>query len=62
MKALQGEFSTENVKVELPRRLKQKIVDEILQRLRNLNSSRTDTAKERGYMLVNCADENLLFI
>ncbi|KAG5151191.1 hypothetical protein JHK84_027663 [Glycine max] len=35
------------VAVELPRHLKQNIIDEILQRLRSLNFSRTDIAKER---------------
>ena len=60
MKALEGEFSSETVAVELPRHLKQNIIDEILQRLRSLNFSRTDIAKERGEcMFVNFADKNL---
>ena len=62
MKALEGEFSSETVAVELPRHLKQNIIDEILQRLRSLNSSRTDIAMERGKcecMFVNFADKNL---
>lgn len=48
MKALEGEFSIENLAVGLPPYMKQKIVDEILHRLRSLNSSSTDIAKERG--------------
>lgn len=48
MKALEGEFSIENLVVELPPNIKQKIVDEILHRLRSLNSNSTDIAKERG--------------
>ncbi|TKY75081.1 peptidyl-prolyl cis-trans isomerase [Spatholobus suberectus] len=47
VKALEGEFSSETVAVELPLHLKQNIVDEILQRLRSLNSNSTDIAKER---------------
>lgn len=47
VKVLEGEFSRENLAVELPRYLKQKIVDEILHRLRSLNSSSTNIAKER---------------
>ncbi|XP_027332949.1 uncharacterized protein LOC113847851 isoform X2 [Abrus precatorius] len=34
---LKGEFSSKNVVVELPQHLKQKIIDEVLQRLGNLN-------------------------
>ncbi|WJX34805.1 hypothetical protein P8452_22881 [Trifolium repens] len=47
LKDLEGELSRENLAVELPRYLKQKIVDEILHRLRSLNSSGIDIAKER---------------
>ncbi|CAJ2641019.1 unnamed protein product [Trifolium pratense] len=47
LKALEGEFSRENLAVELPQYLKQKIVDEILHRLRSLNSSDINIAKER---------------
>ncbi|CAL5204659.1 unnamed protein product [Lathyrus oleraceus] len=47
VKALEREFSIENLVVELPRNIKQKIVDEILHRLRSLNSNSTDIAKER---------------
>ncbi|GAU44318.1 hypothetical protein TSUD_304990 [Trifolium subterraneum] len=47
LKDLEGEFSRENLAVELPQDLKQKIVDEILHRLRSLNSSDIDIAKER---------------
>ncbi|RYR41491.1 hypothetical protein Ahy_A08g037890 isoform A [Arachis hypogaea] len=47
VKDLEGEFSTETAAVELPPPLKQSIIDEILQRLTNLNSTRTDIAKER---------------
>ncbi|KAK7383120.1 hypothetical protein VNO78_28789 [Psophocarpus tetragonolobus] len=39
VKELEGEFSRENVVVELPRHLKQKIIDEVLQRLGSLNLS-----------------------
>ncbi|CAK8568263.1 unnamed protein product [Lathyrus sativus] len=46
MKALEREFSIENSVVELPQNMKQKIVDELLYRLRSLNSSSTDIAKE----------------
>ncbi|RYR48247.1 hypothetical protein Ahy_A07g034254 isoform D [Arachis hypogaea] len=62
VKDLEGEFSTETAAVELPPPLKQRIIDEILQRLTNLNSTRTDIAKERGFLLVTCASENLFFI
>jgi hypothetical protein len=48
LKDLEGELSRENLAVELPRYLKQKIVDEILHRLRSLNSSGIDIAKEKG--------------
>ncbi|CAJ2641023.1 unnamed protein product [Trifolium pratense] len=51
LKALEGEFSRENLAVELPQYLKQKIVDEILHRLRSLNSSDINIAKERGMLL-----------
>ncbi|CAI8599216.1 unnamed protein product [Vicia faba] len=47
VKPLEGEFSIENLVVELPQYMKQKIVDEILHRLRSLNSSSTGIAKER---------------
>ncbi|XP_058786219.1 uncharacterized protein LOC131660879 [Vicia villosa] len=47
VKALEGEFSIDNLAVGLPKYIKQKIVDEILHRLRSLNSSSTDIAKER---------------
>ncbi|WJX41352.1 hypothetical protein P8452_28716 [Trifolium repens] len=47
LKDLEGELSRENLAVELPRYLKQKIVDEILHRLRSLNSSGIDIAKEK---------------
>ncbi|KAG5060542.1 hypothetical protein JHK87_001571 [Glycine soja] len=49
VKALEGEFLSDSVAVKLPWHLKQNIIDEILQRLRSLNSSRTDIAKERGH-------------
>lgn len=67
MKVLEGEFSRENLAVELPRYLKQKIVDEILHRLRSLNSSSTNIAKERGecvLVLLHCASihRNLLIV
>ncbi|RYR41490.1 hypothetical protein Ahy_A08g037890 isoform E [Arachis hypogaea] len=52
VKDLEGEFSTETAAVELPPPLKQSIIDEILQRLTNLNSTRTDIAKERGFLPV----------
>ncbi|WVZ19224.1 hypothetical protein V8G54_006546 [Vigna mungo] len=47
VKALEGELSSETAAVELPQHLKQNIIDEILQRLRGLNSSGADIAKER---------------
>ncbi|XP_061343200.1 uncharacterized protein LOC133289305 isoform X2 [Gastrolobium bilobum] len=47
VRTMKREFSRDNVAVELPQHLKQKIIDEILQRLRGLNSSSTDNAKER---------------
>ncbi|KAG5030690.1 hypothetical protein JHK82_014297 [Glycine max] len=47
VKALEAEFSSETEAVKLPWHLKQNIIDEILQRLRSLNSSRTDIAMER---------------
>ena len=62
MKALEGKFSSETVAVKLSWHLKHNINDEILQRLRSLNSSRTNIAKERGKcecMFVNFADKNL---
>ncbi|CAL0322449.1 unnamed protein product [Lupinus luteus] len=46
-KEMEGEFSSKNVAVELSQHLKQKIVDEILVRLRSLNSNSTSMAKER---------------
>ncbi|KAG5088962.1 hypothetical protein JHK86_001574 [Glycine max] len=49
VKALEREFLSDSVAVKLPWHLKQNIIDEILQRLRSLNSSRTDIAKERGH-------------
>ncbi|KAL2318592.1 hypothetical protein Fmac_032468 [Flemingia macrophylla] len=39
VKELEGEFSRENVAVELPRHLKKKIIDEVLQRLGSMNES-----------------------
>ncbi|KHN35670.1 hypothetical protein glysoja_037580 [Glycine soja] len=39
VKEFEGEFSGETVVVELPRHLKQKIIDEVLQRLGSLNGS-----------------------
>ncbi|KOM51521.1 hypothetical protein LR48_Vigan09g018000 [Vigna angularis] len=47
VKALEGELSSETRAVELSQHLKQNIIDEILQRLRGLNSSGADIAKER---------------
>ncbi|CAJ1972675.1 unnamed protein product [Sphenostylis stenocarpa] len=54
VKELEGEFSREDVVVELPRHLKQKIIDEVMQRLGSLNVSSKNIsypqamAKERG--------------
>lgn len=54
MKEFEGEFSGETVVVELPRHLKQKISDEVSQRLGSLNESSKNIfhpqvmAKERG--------------
>lgn len=69
MKEFEGEFSRENVVVELPRHLKQKIIDEVLQRLGSLNGSSKNIshsqvmAKERGErVLVGCADKHLLLV
>ncbi|KAJ1396933.1 PAN/Apple domain [Sesbania bispinosa] len=42
VKALEGEFSRENVAVELPQHLKQKIIDEVLQRLGSLDGTGTN--------------------
>ncbi|XP_057424230.1 uncharacterized protein LOC130717866 isoform X2 [Lotus japonicus] len=42
VEALGEEFSRDNVEVELPQHLKQKIVDEVLQRLGSLSSSSTN--------------------
>jgi len=62
VKALEGESSSETVAFELPQHLKQNIIDEILQRLRGLNSSSADIAKERGEcMLVNFVDTNPIY-
>ncbi|KAE9588425.1 hypothetical protein Lal_00003254 [Lupinus albus] len=47
VKELEGGFSSKDVAVELPQHLKQRIVDEILERLRSLNSNSTGRAMER---------------
>lgn len=51
VKALEGELSGEERASELPQHLKQKITDEILQRLRSLNPSDKNTTTERGTCL-----------
>lgn len=68
MKELKGEFSSQNTEVELPQHLKQKIIDEILQRLVSLNSRSTNgshsqvIAMERGeFMLIGCDNNSVLF-
>ncbi|XP_061343620.1 uncharacterized protein LOC133289651 isoform X2 [Gastrolobium bilobum] len=48
VKAFEGEFSSENVAVELPQHLKQKIIDEVLLRLGSLNSSSTNISHSQG--------------
>lgn len=54
MEELEGEFSRENVVVELPRHLKQKIIDEVMQKLVSLKGNHENVshsqvmAKERG--------------
>jgi len=51
---LGGEFSREDVVVELPRHLKQKIIDEVMQKLGSLKGNSENVshsqfmAKERG--------------
>ncbi|KAG4944606.1 hypothetical protein JHK85_049252 [Glycine max] len=63
VKEFEGEFSRENVVVELPRHLKQKISDEVSQRLGSLNESSKNIfhpqvmAKERG-MLVRALESD----
>jgi len=54
VKELEGEFSREDVVVELPRHMKQKIIDEVMQKLGSLKGSSRNVsqlqamAKERG--------------
>ncbi|TKY57801.1 peptidyl-prolyl cis-trans isomerase [Spatholobus suberectus] len=58
VKELEGEFSRENVAVELPRHLKQKIIDEVLQRLGNLHGSRKNMSHSQGMAKEREAVEN----
>lgn len=46
MKALEEELSGEERASQLPQHLRQKITDEILQRLRSLNSSGTNATQK----------------
>ncbi|XP_073223834.1 uncharacterized protein [Cicer arietinum] len=48
VKGLEGEFSSENLEVELPQHLKQKIIDEVLERLGSLNSRSTNGSHSQG--------------
>lgn len=58
MKEFEGEFSREDVVVKLPRDLKQKIIDEVMQKLVSLKGSSINVshpqvmAKERGERLL----------
>ncbi|XP_015972521.1 uncharacterized protein LOC107495837 [Arachis duranensis] len=58
VKKFEGEFSSETVAVELPQHLKRKIVDEVLQRLRSLNSNRTNSSDSLGIDKERQAVEN----
>jgi len=48
VKELEGEFSIQNTEVELPQHLKQKIIDEVLQRLVSLNSRSNNGSHSQG--------------
>ncbi|MED6107092.1 hypothetical protein PIB30_010813 [Stylosanthes scabra] len=48
VKKFEEEISSETMAVELPQHLKQKIVDEVLQRLRSLTSNRTNSSDSLG--------------
>ncbi|KAK7321703.1 hypothetical protein VNO77_32584 [Canavalia gladiata] len=58
VKKLEGEFSSNNVAVELPKHLKQKIIDEVSQRLGSLNGSNTSISHSKGIAREREAVEN----
>lgn len=58
VKELEGEFSSQSTEVELPQHLKQKIIDEVLQRLVSLNSRSNNGSHSQGIAMEREAVEN----